>query len=113
MNRTPRTWRARGRLASILFGLVLAIPAGAAPGPEPAPLTVSIGAGVDADAVRGRLAAELRAPVVARADGAVCDLPCLSITIDDGSATVSLRRGGARRARGPSASAAIRRSGRS
>lgn len=88
--RTLRPWRARGGIASILLGLLLAIPGRAAPArAEAAALTVSIGDGVDAGAVRARLAAELRAPIVPRADGAACALPCLSITIEGRSATVA------------------------
>jgi hypothetical protein len=99
--RILRTWRAPGGLASILFGLVLAIAAAPAPArAESAALTVSIGDGIDGDAVRGRLAAELKTPIAPRPDGGACKLPCLSITIDGGTATVSFTpRRGAPRAR--------------
>jgi hypothetical protein len=98
-DRTPPAWRAlTGRASRSLvpslassLGLALAAapaPARAEPAP-PAPLTVSVGDGVDAAAVRDRLAAELKARVVPRPDGGACALPCLSITIDGGSATVA------------------------
>ena len=71
-DRTPRTWRARGRLAPLLFGHALALAISGAPAParaEPAAVTVSVGGGLDAEAVRGRLAAELSSRIVARPDG--------------------------------------------
>ncbi len=74
------------RLAMILLALAPSVPAALA---APAALTVSIGDGLDGDAVRSRLAAELRTPIAARPDGGACDLPCLSITVDGGSATVA------------------------
>jgi hypothetical protein len=101
--RAPRTWRwrARGGLASILLALVLALPAASSPAvaapaasgapaaAAPAAVTVSIGDGLDAAAVQGRLAAELKTPIVPRPDGGACALPCLSVTADGGSATVA------------------------
>lgn len=95
-DRTSRTWRAPGGLSAILLALVLSIPAApalvraapAAPAARVA-ITVSIGDELDGAAVRSRIAAELKAPIVPRPDGGVCDLPCLSITVDSGSATVA------------------------
>ena len=83
-DRTPSSLR------GLPLALLLAIPAApAAVRAEPAALTVSIAEGVDAAAVRARLAAELKAKIHARPDGGACELPCLSITLDAGSATVA------------------------
>lgn len=85
-DRAPRTRRTSGPLGLAAGLLVLAAAPASA---EPTALTVSVGDGIDGDAVRGRLSTELRMPVVATREGGACKLPCLSVTVDGASATVS------------------------
>jgi hypothetical protein len=82
------------RITAVLIGGSLGLAVGlcilAAPAhAEPAPITVAVGEGLDADAVRDRLAAELRMPIARMREGGGCELPCLSVTTDGRSATVA------------------------